>query len=246
MSQWYYASNGAQAGPVGLDVLQGVAASGQLQPADLVWKDGMAEWTPAQNIPELAQYFAPAGDAGGYDVQGGYQQGYQAQMGYANQGYAQQAGTVGYGSQQIGYYTPTQTFVYAGFWWRFLAWFLDALILQGVSLVLGFIVGFIMGAAGLADAAGLAGGLLGMVAAWLYEALQNSSPAMATVGKRVCGITVTDMAGQRITFGRASGRHFGKILSGLILGIGYIMQAFTEKRQALHDQMAGCLVLKKP
>jgi uncharacterized RDD family membrane protein YckC len=57
-------------------------------------------------------------------------------------------------------------------------------------------------------------------------------------------LKVTDMNGNKIGFGKASGRHFGKILSGMILSIGYIMAAFTEKKQALHDKMAGCLVVK--
>jgi uncharacterized RDD family membrane protein YckC len=58
-------------------------------------------------------------------------------------------------------------------------------------------------------------------------------------------LVVTDLEGQRLTFGRASGRFFAKIISGLIpFGIGYIMAGFTEKRQALHDMIASCLVLR--
>ena len=66
---------------------------------------------------------------------------------------------------------------------------------------------------------------------------------MGTVGKMVLNLRVVDLAGNQITFGRATGRFFGKILSGLILNIGYIMAGFTEKKQALHDMLAGCLVI---
>ena len=59
------------------------------------------------------------------------------------------------------------------------------------------------------------------------------------------GIVVTDMQGRRISFLRATGRYFGKIVSGMLIMIGYLMQPFTEKRQTLHDIMAGCLVLRK-
>jgi len=59
------------------------------------------------------------------------------------------------------------------------------------------------------------------------------------------GLKVTDLEKKPISFGKASGRFFGKILSGIILGIGYLMIAFTEKKQGLHDILAGCLVLKK-
>jgi uncharacterized RDD family membrane protein YckC len=87
--------------------------------------------------------------------------------------------------------------------------------------------------------------ILDIVVGWLYFALQESSAAQATLGKRLLGIRVTDTLGNRLTFGRATGRHFGKIVSGLILGIGYIMAGFTEKKQALHDIMAETLVTRK-
>jgi uncharacterized RDD family membrane protein YckC len=67
---------------------------------------------------------------------------------------------------------------------------------------------------------------------------------MATVGKMALSLKVTDMEGQRITFGRATGRYFGKWLSAVILLIGFIMAAFTAKKQALHDILASTLVLR--
>jgi uncharacterized RDD family membrane protein YckC len=73
----------------------------------------------------------------------------------------------------------------------------------------------------------------------------ESSSSQATIGKMLMGIKVTDMDGKRITFGRASGRFFGKVLSKLILYIGFIMAAFTEKKQGLHDILAETLVLNK-
>jgi uncharacterized RDD family membrane protein YckC len=88
-------------------------------------------------------------------------------------------------------------------------------------------------------------GLLALILQWLYFALMESSKNQATLGKMIVGIIVTDLYGNRISFGKASGRFFGKILSGLILNIGYIIAAFTEKKQALHDMIAGCLVVNK-
>jgi uncharacterized RDD family membrane protein YckC len=73
----------------------------------------------------------------------------------------------------------------------------------------------------------------------------ESSPLQATIGKLAVGLRVTDLQGQRISFGRATGRFFAKWLSGAILLIGYLMAGFTEKKQALHDRIAGCLVLWK-
>ena len=79
---------------------------------------------------------------------------------------------------------------------------------------------------------------------WLYFALLEASSRQATVGKLAMSIKVTDLSGQRISFGRATGRTFGKFVSSMILMIGYIMAAFTARKQALHDLMAGCLVIK--
>ena len=84
---------------------------------------------------------------------------------------------------------------------------------------------------------------LSIVIEWLYYALMESSAKQATVGKMVLSIKVTDIEGNRIGFGQATGRHFGKILSGLIFMIGYIMAGFTAKKQALHDMLADCLVV---
>ncbi len=82
------------------------------------------------------------------------------------------------------------------------------------------------------------------VGSWLYYAIQESSSKMATLGKRVVGLVVTDLEGNRISFARASGRFFGKCLSSSILYIGYIMAAFTEKKQTLHDILSNCLVMQ--
>ena len=90
---------------------------------------------------------------------------------------------------------------------------------------------------------GLIVGGITIVIQWLYYALMESSAKQATLGKLAIGLKVTDTSGNRITFGRASGRYFGKIISGLIFNIGYIMAAFTERKQALHDMMANCLVI---
>jgi uncharacterized RDD family membrane protein YckC len=80
---------------------------------------------------------------------------------------------------------------------------------------------------------------------WIYYASLESSAWQATLGKKILGLKVTDLAGNRISFARASGRFFGKILSGMILGIGFLMAGFTERKQALHDILAGCLVLRQ-
>lgn len=124
-------------------------------------------------------------------------------------------------------------YVYAGFWWRFLAHLIDATILSVAifSLTAASFGGLGIGA--------------GVLAPWLYFAFFESSERQATPGKMICGIIVTNLKGQRISFARATGRFFGKYLSALILGIGFIMAGLTPRKQALHDLLAECLVLRQ-
>ncbi|MHC4620418.1 MAG: RDD family protein [Planctomycetota bacterium] len=156
----------------------------------------------------------------------------------------------GYGGYEA---APAYEFYYAGFWRRFAAAFVDSLILViggfMVGIVFGFMLGFILGAMGkdlgtIQSVCRLAGNILGWILNWLYFALFECSAKQATLGKMALGIVVTDMDGKRISFGRASGRFWGKIISALTFGIGFIMAGFTARKQALHDIMASCLVVK--
>ncbi len=142
---------------------------------------------------------------------------------------------------------------YGGFWRRVLAYIIDAIIVNVAGSLVGFVVGLALGLqmqSGGADtetfegAAGLAGGVLGLVSSWLYFAILESSSMQGTLGKKALGMIVTDLDGGRIGFGRATGRYFAKILSGIILLIGFIMVAFTERKQGLHDMIVGTLVFK--
>lgn len=152
---------------------------------------------------------------------------------------------------------------YAGFWLRFVAYLIDDLILGFLSFIvsLPFIGGIVLSAIGIGEhaefdeatfmgIAGIIGFVFGMiliivVMGWLYYALMESSKSMGTLGKMALGLKVTDMEGDRISFARATGRYFSKIISGMILYIGYIMAGLTEKKQALHDMIASCLVVRK-
>ena len=121
---------------------------------------------------------------------------------------------------------------YAAFWERFVAVVIDAVIL-GVATGTVFTTTF---------GAGMA---IGFFAPWLYEAFMTSSEWQATVGKRVMSIVVTDLNGNRMSFARATGRHFAKYISVFLLGIGFVIAAFTAKKQALHDMIAETLVMKR-
>ena len=163
-------------------------------------------------------------------------------------------------------FTPApQPVKYAGFWLRFVAILIDGIIISFVKWIIISPLLIVLGIGAthqsfdfedecspdfFANIAMIIGafmvtGLIIMAATWLYYALMESSKHQATIGKLALGLKVTDMNGQRISFARATGRYFGKIISGMILLIGYIMAGFTEKKQALHDIMANCLVVKR-
>ena len=139
------------------------------------------------------------------------------------------------------------TVTYAGFWKRFAAAFIDGIIITIGVGVIAFVWGFFMLAGGVIendpDVLRRVGNGLGFILHWIYCAVMESSPKQATLGKMALGIKVVDLESNRISFAKATGRHFGKFISFLILFIGFIMVAFTKKKQGLHDMMAGCLVI---
>ena len=153
--------------------------------------------------------------------------------------------------------------IYAGFWLRFVAWFIDVCLLGMLGWI---IIAPLLATVGLAsnfsfsdfqnteDVAALIAVLSAMIGiSWavnevmkiLYHSFMESSKYQGSVGKMALGLMVTDLQGQRLDFGKALVRNLCKLISNLTFTIGYIMAGFTEKQQALHDVIAGALVVKK-
>ena len=132
---------------------------------------------------------------------------------------------------------------YAGFWLRVGASLIDFIIIIAVLMTILAIFGVPLIEEsqsveyGFADVASLVVGIA-------YHAGFESSKMQGTPGKRALGLVVTDVNGNRISFLRAVGRYFGKIISAIILFIGFIMVAFTERKRGLHDMIASTLVLR--
>jgi uncharacterized RDD family membrane protein YckC len=198
--------------------------TGEFSLESLAFVEGLAQWTPLRDVlarvDSAAPVVAPAAPAASTPYS------YAATM------------------------QPPGHLVYAGFWLRFVAIFVDGLILSPLALVS-------LGLSTISNASsdnnvkiGMAVLIIfyaffAMAVRWLYFALQEAGGHQATFGKRLLGIYVTDTQGRRIGFGRATGRFFGKILSGLILCIGYMMAGWTPRKQALHDMLADTLVVRK-
>lgn len=135
--------------------------------------------------------------------------------------------------------------VYAGFWRRFGAVIIDSIVLFAAGAIIGIVGVMISSGPQLTPAMEGTLNLISIALFLAYYSLMESSEAQATLGKKAFGIKVTDIGGNKISFGRALGRTALKYISALILMIGYIMAAFTQKKQALHDIIAGTLVVKK-
>jgi uncharacterized RDD family membrane protein YckC len=155
---------------------------------------------------------------------------------------------------------------YAGFWLRAVAFLIDRFILSSVfGLIASFhpnvlmifpdlnnqpaiapnqpaLQGFLLSLPHLTSA----GFLLLFLMMWIYYAFFEASSWQATPGKRVLKLYVTDLTGRPITFRRASMRYFARMISEMAFMVGYIPAGFTEKKQALHDMLASCLVLRRP
>lgn len=152
------------------------------------------------------------------------------------------------GAAQASVPTAAAVGVYAGFWKRFAAFILDYIIVLVLAMMAGGVIGLIYGVGAGAptdDTASGLGAIVGLLVWWLYYALMESSATQATLGKMALGIRVVDQEGNAVSFGRATGRTLAKFLSGMILMIGYLMAGFTSRKQALHDIVAGCLVVNR-
>ena len=134
---------------------------------------------------------------------------------------------------------------YGGFWVRFAAYFVDGFIVGIGMMVIAVAWVLTVGSQSAADTNNLLTLLL-VVMGQVYHAYFVSSAKMATPGKRLCGLYVTDLEGHRLSFGRALWRNVAALFSYLTLYIGFFMAGFTERKQALHDKIAGTLVHRQP
>jgi uncharacterized RDD family membrane protein YckC len=230
--------DGERHGPYKEDDVRQWLRSGQVSPKDLAWYEGLADWQPLSVLfPDEAKATPPPADA-------------------ANP-YAAP------GAPLLPQVSTAALEDHAGFWKRVGAYILDAIILYIPQLLIQKAFGVDAAKETLQQAALNAGGdmqlvlaaqhqfyaaiwpamLLGFVLGWLYFALCESSAWQATLGKLALGIRVTDLQGHRISFPRALGRYPAKMLSGIILGIGFLMVAWTQRKQGLHDMIVGTLVL---
>lgn len=213
--QWYYAISGSQAGPIPEEELIRMFLSGQLQPDTLVWTRNMKNWAKASSIEGLVP-----------------------PLGFAPPPPPPPPDTDAMSTDEIHY---------AGFWIRVGAYFVDVVVMIIPVYLVAFLLRASMPASGPAQHFVVQGtdSFMNLIIWWVYFAVLHSSVWQASVGKKVLGLKVTDLEGRRISFGRATGRYFAGILSALLLCVGYMMVGWTQKKQGLHDKIAGTYVVKE-
>ncbi len=257
MTEWYFADGQDRQGPLSADDMRQRFQRGDITLATLVWREGFAQWAPLSEAVEelqLQNLASAASNLGsGIDLRGDYTA--------IDNGTAPLPGTGGGGGTYSPYTAPAaatgyanaavvngQDVVYAGFWKRYAAYFIDYILLTVVTLPLSMIINLTGAGSGnesVQVALTLVVMLLSMVISIGYYAGFHASRGGATLGKMAVGIKVVRGNGERISFLRAFCRYLATIVSSLILMIGFIMAAFTERKQALHDMMCDTLVVDK-
>ncbi|MDY4284926.1 MULTISPECIES: RDD family protein [Xanthomonas] len=264
MTEWYYADAAQQRhGPLAAADLQQRFQRGEIGLSTLVWREGLSEWrTLAEFVDELGLTQAPAPAIAPIEVDqetpppppaATVPDAWTAPApAVAASPYAAPSAVLDGGARVVGGGEVVQ----AGFWKRVAAYLIDAFLVGIVANVIQFVVmlGFfgITGFGKQPDFSTAAGivmllllYLLPMAIAALYYGLFHASTKQATLGKMAVGIKVVRTDGSRITVSRGVGRYFGFMLSSLTLGIGLLMAAFTERKQALHDMLCDTLVVDK-
>lgn len=261
MTEWYYSdAQRQQHGPVTPGDLAAMHTRGQLPPDTLVWREGMSEWKPWRDmIREVvvggmpddprAEALVKAAEAAPDD--GAYRPYAIAEP----SPYAPPQARVDTSAAVVG----GGHVVHAGFWKRVAASFIDSFITTAVTyavqipLMMIFGIGMAGSGFGGDDPFATGGGLVMILLIYaisisiplFYFSWMHSSSSQASLGKMAVGIKVVRGDGQRITFWRAFGRYWALIPSAIILGIGYLMAGFTERKQALHDMICDTLVVDK-
>jgi uncharacterized RDD family membrane protein YckC len=259
MTEWYYADGQDRQGPLLAEELRQRFQRGEISLATLVWREGYAQWKALSEAVEelqLQNLTSAASNLGsGFDLRGDYtaiDNGTAPLPGTAGgtySPYTAPGATGSYGSAVV----SGGEVVYAGFWKRVAAYLVDYILLTVTSAIIGGVIGGVMGfamaggssASVIESAAQGVGMLLGIIIGVAYYASFHSSRGGATLGKMVVGIKVVRSDGERITLLRAIGRYFAAFLSGLILCIGYLMAAFTDRKQTLHDMICDTVVVDR-
>jgi len=257
---WYYSSGNEKVGPVELTEIASLISSGTITNDTLLWKDGMPDWKPYRELrlsPELFEDsdFAICAESGNLTskenmvrfgnvyVAAEYKDAYMQKI---QEGAADTSGN---------------EFTYGGFWIRFVAkfvdWILVAIPYYAILFILMFATGFGAMAVDAADpnsdpgAAAMFGFIYLILVYGVYFGVGSVYNLIflpkfgATPGKMACGLKVVNPDGSYVSKGKAVGRFFAEFINAFTLTIGYIMAAFDDEKRSLHDRICNTRVVNK-
>ncbi len=270
-SSTWYGVNAARErlGPMTAEELRARFESGELQRRSLVWQTGMPQWQPLEQVADalgivLAPMAAPpaapdipaiaATDRVSAAAEAPPPPATEAALAQAYAASSRDASAIGR--------HDVDDVVDAGFVRRFAAYIIDAVLLTiamyAIIILLLIVFGFgITGLMTMFESSATGGApegpilfivifgfyVLPFLMQGTYHIIFTGSAWQASPGKRLLGIKVVDFDGQRITYGRSTGRWFAAALSYLTFYIGFLMAAFTDRKLALHDLVASTRVV---
>lgn len=226
--KWYYAGNdGQRVGPLTETEFQAAVRDGQVKPDSLVWTQGMGDWLPYSD-PAVPRPAAPA------PATTAPQKDWDEVAQRVKEGVDPDTGA---------------TWEYGGFWIRFVAYFVDNIILQVVTFIVQFVIGMALVFVEdetLAIMITVFMVIVSVAISFGYYTFFHGNPNyQATPGKMLMKLRVITAEGEDVSYLRAFGRVWGAMLSGLLLAIGYIMAAFDEEKRTLHDHICNTRVIKR-
>jgi uncharacterized RDD family membrane protein YckC len=242
---WYYVKDGSRQGPVDQAEFERLVVTGEIRADSLVWRDGLGAWQRYDQVRAAAAAPMATGDR---CSQCGRVQPAAEMVRFGDLWVCASCKPL-YAQRLREGVAPVTQFNYAGFWIRFGARFVDGLLLFVVNMVFyaPMIFMSIKNPGQEPDAAMIAVTCVSYLLAFGfgigYE-VYFLGKSGATPGKKVCGIRVVMANGQGLTYGRATGRYFAQLLSGMTLGIGYIIAGFDVEKRSLHDHICGTRVIR--
>jgi len=252
---WYYADGGKRTGPLDEAQFNELVDKGTILSETLVWNEDLPKWMPYGDIGIGGPLYAPTSPSSDGNPPA-------AKTGICKEcgGIFPRDDLLSFGNTLIcanckpvyiqkikeGAAIPG-TMKYGGFWIRFGAKMIDGIILMLISFVFSGISSTII-ATGQPDAMSITAAIvvqiIQLIVYFGYSIFFIGKYA-ATPGKMACGLTVVTSDGDKVSYGRATGRVFAEFISAIILYIGYIMAAFDTEKRSLHDRICDTRVVKK-
>ena len=237
---WYYAEDANRKGPFDDAAFAELVKSGQVTPDTLVWREDLTDWKPYREVALAPAVAAQEGDAQCAECGRTFPKSEMVQ--YEGSWVCAACKPVFFQRVREGI-SPTGDVTYAGFWIRFLAKFVDGILLQVVGFGVRLLLSLVM------EPSDQPGPFF--IINWIVSVLIGAGYSMyfvgkfgATPGKMACRLKIIMADGGKVTYLRALGRHFAEILSSITLGIGYIMAAFDEEKRSLHDRICDTRVIR--